>query len=155
MEGIRPATHDDLPRLLELYAAMKVELGGYRGRWYENDAWPEPVATALEAAVAASDVLVLVGTIDEVAVGYAVCETQTALPQAGETRSGHIRDLFVEAEAREVSVGEALLSGCIEWLRDKGCRGADMRVLPGHRSAKNFCEEHGFVARSLVMHARW
>lgn len=155
MEGVRPATPADLPLLLELYAALKVELGGYRGRWYETDAWPEPAAAALEQAIDAEDVLVLVGTIDDVVVGYAVCEASAALPQADEPLIGRIRDLFVDVEAREVGVGEAMLSECIAWLRGRGVRAADMRVLPGHRAAKNFCEDNGFVARSLVMHARW
>lgn len=155
MEGVRPATPEDLPRLLELYEALKLELDEYRGRWYEFDAWPEPVAAALERAIAAADMLVLVGTIDGVAVGYAVCEAVPTLPQASEPLAGRIRDLFVEVDAREVSVGEALLSGCIDWLRECGCRSADIEVLPGHRAAKNFCESNGFTARSLTMHARW
>lgn len=155
MEGVRPATHQDLPLLLELYEALKVELGGYRGRWYEIDAWPEPVDAALERAIATDDVLVLVGTIDAVGVGYAVCEAVAALPQSSEPLIGRIRDIFVEVEAREVGVGEALLSECIDWLRGRGCHGADICVLPGHRATKNFCEENGFTARSLVMHARW
>lgn len=155
MEGVRPATPEDLPRLLELYAALKLELDEYRGRWYEMDAWPEPAAAALERAVAAAGVLVIVGTIDDVAVGYAVCEVVATLPQASERLTGRIRDLFVEVGAREVSVGEALLSGCIDWLRERGCHSADICVLPGHRAAKNFCETNGFTARSLTMHARW
>lgn len=155
MEGVRRATPDDLPRLLELYEALRLELGEYRGRWYEIDAWPEPVEVALEQAIASPDVLVVVGTIDAVAVGYAVCEAAATLPQATEPLIGRIRDLFVEVGAREVSVGEALLSACIDWLRERGCRSADICVLPGHRAAKNFCEENGFTARSLTMHARW
>lgn len=155
MEGVRPATRHDLARLLELYEELKLELGEYRGRWYEIDAWPEPVVAALERAIASADVLVLVGTIDDVAVGYAVCEAVPTLPQAGEPLVGRIRDLFVEVGARGVSVGEALLSGCIAWLRERGCHSADIQVLPGHRAAKNFCEENGFTARSLTMHARW
>jgi len=155
VEGVRRAVQADLPRLLELYEALKLELSEYRGRWYEIDAWPEPADVALADAIAAPDVLVMVGTIDDFVVGYAVCETSATLPQADDPILGRIRDLFVEIDAREVSVGEALLSACIEWLRDEGCRSADICVLPGHRAAKNFCEENGFTARSLTMHARW
>lgn len=154
-EGVRPATRADVDRLVELYEALKIELGEYRGRWYELDAWPEPAQAALAAAVDDPAVLVLVGTIDEVPVGYAVCTTRPALPQSAERSVGLVTNLFVEVEAREVGVGEALLSGCIDWLRRRDVRSADIEVLPGHRAAKNFCEENGFVARSLTMHARW
>lgn len=155
MEAVREATADDLPRLAELYAALRVELAGYRGRWYDLDAWPEPVDGVFASLVADPDALVLVGTIDDVVIGYLAATVVTPLPQAADEPLGRVHDLFVEPEAREVGVGEALLSAAIEWLSDRGIVHADIRVLPGHRAAKNFCEEHGFVARALIMHARW
>ncbi len=155
MEEVRRATADDLPRVLELYEALRLELGSFRGRWYEIDAWPEPAADALAGALADPGTLVLLGAIDDYPIGYLVAETAPALPQARGVPVGRIRDLFVEPEARSVGVGEALLSAAIEWYRESGVHEADITVLPGHREAKNFCEENGFVARALVMHASW
>lgn len=155
MEGVREAEAADLPVLLALYESLKLELGEYRGRWYELDAWPEPADESFRAAMADPATLVLVGTIDGFPLGYAVCEVRPGLPQNREGEVGRIRHLFVEVQAREVGVGEALVSACIAWMRGRGVRSADLQVLPGHRAAKNFCEENGFVARSLTMHARW
>jgi hypothetical protein len=36
----------------------------------------------------------------------------------------------------------------------QGCIGIDTLALPGHRAAKNFFEESGFIARAIVMHRR-
>lgn len=155
MEGVRQAAADDLPRILELYESLRLELGSFRGRWYELDAWPEPAAEALSLAVADAAKLALVGTIDDYPIGYLVAEVVAALPQAGSAPVGRVRDLFVEPEARSVGVGEALLSAAIEWFRERDVHEADLTVLPGHREAKNFCEENGFVARALVMHGTW
>jgi GNAT superfamily N-acetyltransferase len=155
MEGVRPATAADLDRIVELYAELRLEFGGYRGRWYELEAWPEPAEAALAAAITDPETLVLVGTIDGYPIGYMVAGIADALPQAGGERVGRIHDLFVEPQAREVGVGEALLSEAIDWYRGRGVRCADIMVLPGHRAAKNFCEENGFVARAIVMHGSW
>lgn len=155
MEGIRVATVDDLARIKALYDDLRLELSEYRGRWFELDAWPEPAEVALARAIAAEDLLVAVGTIDDYVVGYVVVETRSTLPQASTEKIGRIRDLFVEIEAREVGVGEALLSAAIDWLTGQGIRAADVSVLPGHRAAKNFFEENGFVARSIMMHGHW
>ncbi len=152
---MRDATPGDLGRLLELYADLDREMGEYRGRWAHIDTWPEPVAGALGAAIADEQIGVFVGTIDDYPVGYAVCEIEDALPQTGGERVGNVRDLFVEPEAREVGVGEALLLRVIDWLTEHGVRSADITVSPGHRAAKNFCEENGFVARSITMHSQW
>jgi GNAT superfamily N-acetyltransferase len=155
VEGIRDATSNDLTRITGLYEELKLELSEYRGRWLDLDAWPEPAEDALAAAIAADDVLVSVGTIDGYVVGYVVVEIRPTLPQASTDSIGRVRDLFVEVEARGVGVGEALLSGAIDWLTNRGIRAADVSVLPGHRAAKNFFEENGFVARSITMHGHW
>ena len=55
----------------------------------------------------------------------------------------------------EVGVGEVLLGALVGWCRDRGCLGVDSTALPGHRATKNFFEEQGFVARSIVMHHRF
>ena len=34
----------------------------------------------------------------------------------------------------------------------RACIGADALALPGNRATKNFFEQNGFVARSIVMH---
>ena len=69
-------------------------------------------------------------------------------------RVGTVTELFVEPEAREVGVGETLVGALLEWCRAHRCFGVDATALPGHRAAKNFFEEQGFVSRSLTMHRR-
>jgi hypothetical protein len=60
--------------------------------------------------------------------------------------------VFVEFEAREVSVGEVMRDYVLEEMRSRGISKFDAHVLPGHRLVKNFFEAGGFSARSIVMH---
>jgi ribosomal protein S18 acetylase RimI-like enzyme len=153
VESTRPATAEDIPRVVELARLMRAELSVMRGGhvWLERDAWPEPLADAYDALVARDGALVLLGTIDDVVIGFAAVVVEQLRSGA---RLGVVTDLYVEPEAREVGVGEVLADALVEHCRAAGCVGVDATALPGHRAAKNFFEAHGFTARALTMHRR-
>jgi ribosomal protein S18 acetylase RimI-like enzyme len=151
VEAARPATVDDLPAVLDLATELRGELVPMRGgsMWSRTAAYPEPLDTTFRALLERDDACLLVGTIDDVVVGFGAC-TATVLRDG--TRLGEITELYVTPEARDVSVGEGLLSALVQWCRDQGCAAVDAFALPGHRAAKNFFESAGFTARALLMH---
>ena len=153
MEGVRPATEDDLARLAELARAAITELTPMKGGavWAAREARVEPVEDSLKASLADEGTRMVVGTIDDFPVGYAAVRVEV-LNDA--SRLGVVDDIFVEEGARQVGVGEAMMADLVAWCEEQGCTGMDAMALPGHRSAKNFFEESGFTARKLVMHHR-
>lgn len=153
MEAARPATPNDLPALAELSERALAELAPTRGGavFVAREGRAQPVAETLAADVADPSVCVLVGTIDDHPVGYAVGRTE---PLRDGSTLGVISDLYVEDGARSVGVGEALMGSLLACFRAAGCAGVDATALPGNRATKNFFEESGFTARLLVMHHR-
>jgi N-acetylglutamate synthase-like GNAT family acetyltransferase len=153
VEGVRRATEDDLPSLAELVRAAIAELTPMRGGavWAAREARPEPVEQSLKASLADDRTRVVVGTIDDVPVGYAAVRVEVLNDGS---KLGVVDDIFVDEGAREVGVGECMLGDLVSWCQAQGCAGMDAMALPGHRSAKNFFEESGFTARKLVMHHR-
>jgi GNAT superfamily N-acetyltransferase len=151
VESCRRATLEDLGEILRLARDMRDELGSMRGGelWIAREARPEPLDDAYRPLIAGDDALVLVGAIDASTVGFGVVAIETL--RTGE-RLGRVTDLFVEADARAVGVGEAIATALIDFCAEHKCIGIDTLALPGHRATKNFFEEHGFTARSLVMH---
>lgn len=136
--------------MADLAANGEAELRPLRG----GDIWAasRPVEEGLTRVAAALEdpaQRVLVGTIDDVVVGYAWARERTL---ADGRRIAVIDDLYVEAGARGVGVGEALMDELVAWARERGCAGIDAVALPGLRETKNFFEESGFTARLLVMH---
>ena len=87
---------------------------------------------------------VVVGTVDDAVVGYAVAR--------GGGPVAAIEELFVERDAREVGVAEALVNHLLDWARQAGCRGIDGFALPGDRATKNLFERFGMVARAIIVH---
>ena len=152
-EGVRDATRDDVPRIVELARAAIRELTPMKGGsvWAAREARAEPLDDDLVAAIADPARRVLVGTIDEVLIGYGVARVETL---GDGSRLGAVDDLFVEDGARGVGVGELMMGELVSWCRAQGCFGIDVMALPGHRAAKNFFEESGFTARKIVMHHR-
>src|SRR4029077_14408963 len=95
------------------------------------------------------DRLVLLGTIAGAPVGYTILSLQ-------QLRDGYVLadllEIFVEEDARDVGVGEALMAAVTDWAVEHGCDGIDARALPGDRATKNFFETFGLVARAITVH---
>ena len=111
--------------------------------WSEREALPEPLDASYAALLNRDDARVVVGTIDDVVLGYAAVTIETM--RSGE-RLGVLTDLFVEPGAREVSIGDTMIADVIAFCVEHGCVGVDAIALPGHRATKNFFETHTFTA---------
>jgi ribosomal protein S18 acetylase RimI-like enzyme len=151
VEGSRPATPEDLPRISELAALLRHELAPMKGGalWAAREALTEPHEETYGALIDRDDALVVVGTVDETVVGFGAVALEHL--RTGETL-GVITDLFVEPDARAVGVGEEMANELVAFCTTRGCVGIDSLALPGHRAAKNFFEESGFTARAITMH---
>lgn len=151
MEGARPATSADVPRVVELARVALAELEPLRGGsvFVNREARGEPLDAGFESAVADPEQTVVVGTIDELIVGYGTGRSEQLRDGR---RLGIIDDLFVEDGFRSVGVGEAVMGELLEWFRAQSCAGVDALALPGARETKNFFETAGFTARLLVVH---
>lgn len=145
--GARPATTADIAVLDELAGTASAELLAMKGGslYSRREARSRP----LEDLLLDDDSIVAAGTIDDAVVGFAAATAE--LLRDG-SRLAVISDIFVEAEAREVGVGEALIDEVVSWARALGCVGLDSVVLPGNRASKNFFETFGLTARAIVVH---
>lgn len=151
VEGWRPAGEPDLPRVAELAAQAVTELSAGRGGavWARQQARQAPYEPTLAAQLHDPAWRVLVGTLDDVVVGYAAARLEV-LHDGG--RLGVVEDLYTEPACRELGVGELLMEALLDWCRDQGCFGVDSLALPGDRHTKNFFESFGLVARAITVH---
>jgi len=154
VEGARPAVQQDAERCAELCRGATDELQAKRGGPLALRGEVRLLTEALLSAgglatlVAGADRRVLVGTVDDVVVGFAVGRVE----EVGEKRLGVIEGCYVEPGARGVGVGRAMLDGLLAFFRSSGCHAVDATALPGDRGTKNFYEAAGFKARLLTLH---
>lgn len=154
MEAARPATAEDIPRVVLLCRQALAEIGGQeRGGdlFTAREARQEPVEASLAACLADPEAVIVVGTYDGTIIGYGTGRVETLNDGR---HLGVLDDIFVEEGARGVGVGEAVMDLLLPWFRERGCVGVDATALPGLRATKNFYEESGFTARLIVMHHR-
>jgi GNAT superfamily N-acetyltransferase len=147
----RAATTRDLPALGALLSDCAAAVGSERGgrHYVGRELIGPPYATRLRALISSPDVLLMSGTLDEAVFAVALARIETL---TGGGRLGRLELLFVDPEAREVGLGEALVREAISWAGEQGAEGLDAYALPGNREAKNFLESSGFTARLIVMH---
>lgn len=150
---VRPAEPGDRDALVLLAEAALGHLDDQRGGevFRHRDARPSPAGPTIDAELEAAttgDVIVLIGCLGAVPVGYAVAtvEPTRSLPLAV------IKDLFVLPEARRVGVGRAMIDALVARATAAGCGGIQAEALPGDRDTKNFFEAAGLVARKITVH---
>lgn len=161
-EWARRADGADASRVGELWEAAAAELRGQRGgaRLVDDVTPPAELGGGADGGgvdgggvvppVGTEDRLVVVAGIDQVTLGFAAADIDRRRPAP----QAVVRAVYVEAEARGVGLGEAMLRLVVAWAEAEGCAGVDAYALPGNRPAKAFFEDIGFTARLLTMHRR-
>lgn len=144
-----PADHAELRRLEELARDAAAESRG-GVRWLStnppldwgnilDDARSEAVAFVAELApISAGEPAVPVGLL--------------AVDAAAEVAT--VRQVFVEADARELGFGDALIAAATSWATAYGCRVLEGQALPGDRHTKNLYERAGITARLITVSRR-
>jgi GNAT superfamily N-acetyltransferase len=150
--AVRPASEADIATIIAMAETAAGVLKGQRGAdvMLAREA-PVPTAAALTEWIARDDATVLLGLLDDQPVGIGAAHVDVL--RDGE-RLAVIPMLWVDEQARSVSVGEALLNALVDWARTQGCASVDAYALPGERVTKNFFEAAGFKARLLTVHHR-
>ena len=149
METARPATPADIGTLAGLWEGAVSELDGQRGGSLLAGALIQAdTASFLARAMTDPERIVVLGFIDDVAVGLASAH----LDRTGREPVTTLELIYTDPLARQVGVGEAMLDVVTAWSGDRGAAGVDAPALPGNRAAKSFFETQGFQARLLVMH---
>ena len=160
-EGCRAAVEADLPRMAELAEQAVAELRQGRGGevWARTLGRRPPFEPILaEQLGREADHRVVVGTLDDVVVGYGVAHVEpTPPPEVGRAATellGTVTDLYVEPGARGLGIGEGMMQHLVDWCAAQGCYGVDSLALPGDRATKNFFESFGLVARAILVHRK-
>ncbi|HEY5059845.1 MAG TPA: GNAT family N-acetyltransferase [Gaiellaceae bacterium] len=137
---IRPATHDDLPRVRELWRAFEHEIAD--APWRDDDS--EADLAVLEQTI--RDGIVFLAEQDGRAVGLAVAAKTGA-------RLGFLDMLYVEPRARRAGVAAELVRETSAALRALGAEVLELDVLTANEPARAVYERWGFAPVELKLAA--
>ncbi len=99
------------------------------------------------AAVNNKSLGIFVAGIDRTVMGYLLARMSTTV--IGEIAT--IEQVFVTKDARNLGVGDALISATVDWAKGLKIVALDALALPGDRETKNLYERAGLVARLITV----
>ena len=120
MDGARSATIEDLAAVASLARAARGELAVQRGDavWEAQMGRPDPVEAALAAAIEpAAERCSVVGTVDDVVVGYGMSSIEVL---GDGSRLAVVTDLYVDPQARGIGIGEAMMDLLVDLVHGQG-----------------------------------
>jgi GNAT superfamily N-acetyltransferase len=146
----RPAIEADLPSLVALFEAGVAAAGEQRGSdlWRLEWAPRPPFHATVRQRLTDPDAGTLAGCIDDVPVGALLLDRRVVPDGPTVAR---VTFVYVDPQARDVGVGEALIDAAAMWARAMGCTGLDGLALPGDRHLKNLYERAGMTAREITV----
>ncbi len=142
----RPATEKDVDVLVLLESEARKSLNEFRGADRLANELPE-IGDSWHEELNNDAVFVLVGGINSVVMGYLVAR----MTEKSENQIATIEQVFVTHDARNLGVGDALVSSALTWAREQNLHALDALALPGDRETKNLYERSGLVARLITV----
>ena len=142
----RRASESDCEVLEVLESEARANLDHFRGGIRLGDEF-ELVGKQWASVIADSSTNTFVAGVDETVMGYLVAKL-------GQTNSGKIatiEQVFVTKDARNIGIGDALVSATIAWAKAESLVALDGFALPGDRETKNLFERSGLVARLITV----
>lgn len=132
----------DVDVLVLLESEARLSLKEFRGADRLAIEVPE-IGSRWPQVLTDGSMFVLVGCIDSVVMGYLIVRKLDQLAT--------IEQVFVTHDARNLGVGDALVSATLSWARDQNLTALDALALPGDRETKNLYERSGLVARLITV----
>ncbi|MFM8452571.1 MAG: N-acetyltransferase family protein [Acidimicrobiaceae bacterium] len=142
----RRASESDCEVLESLESEARANLDHFRGGVRLGDEF-ELVCKRWASVIADKSINTFVAGVDETVMGYLVAKL-------GQTKSGMIatiEQVFVTNDARNIGIGDALVSATIAWAKSESLVALDGFALPGDRETKNLFERSGLVARLITV----
>ena len=151
MESARLACKQDTSVLGDLAVEAREEMRTKRGGDVLDrlDTARDDPKSSMERIFEAKENVVVLGTIDDVPVGFGFMKVTEVADGAGHA---FLEILYVDPSGRSVGGGEAMLGLLIQEAIKRGAVGIEAVALPGDRATKNFFETHGMTARAITVH---
>ena len=138
----RSATQDDLVILRDLEAEARPALETFRGG--DRLAIEVPAVGGNWSRTLQDDsIFVFVSGVNSIVMGY-LCARKSK-------KIATIEQVFVTRDARNLGIGDALISATLKWAKDNKLDSLDALALPGDRETKNLYERSGLVARLITV----
>lgn len=147
---IRLAAAEDIPRLVELCAALFQEDGGTRDQSTVVD-WPlENGTDYFEDVLAMASSACWVAVADDGVCGYLTGRFQRRTDMRT-VRLVDLEAMYVEPSVRSAGIGGWLVASFLDWARELRADRVSVTAYAANERALSFYRRHGFTPRSVSL----
>ena len=150
----REASPDDFPVLVDWYTQLNNFFYrlGYRLPQPENvgQVWLESFQRTLGRFSN-----VFIAEVAGKAVGFMLCRLKRLPAHMGGVLVGELSDMWIEAEARRLGIGDQLSRLALDWLRAHGAHSVEIQVLKANEASWKLYERMGFQLEFRVGRLLW
>ncbi len=150
----RTAGEADFPILMDMYIQLNTFFYqvGYRLPHPENvgEVWLDSFRRTLGRFSN-----VFVAEVDNRVVGFMLCRLKRVPAYMGGVLVGELSDMWIDASARRMGIGDTLSRLAIDWMRQQGAHSIEIQVLKDNEASWKLYERMGFQLEFRVGRLIW
>jgi ribosomal protein S18 acetylase RimI-like enzyme len=150
----RLVSEADFPTLIEMYTELNEYFYqvGYRLPHPENvgQVWLDSFRRTLGRFSN-----VFIAELDGRVVGFMLARLKRVPPQMGGVLVGELSDMWIEAGARRLGIGNRLSRNALDWLRAQGAHSVEIQILRDNEASFKLYERMGFQLEFRVVRLLW
>ena len=150
----RLVTEDDLPIIMDMY----IQLNTYFYQVGYRLPHPEDVGQVwLDSFKRTSGRFsnVFIAEIDGRVVGFMLCRLKRVPAYMGGVMVGELSDMWIDASARRMGVGDELSRIALDWMREQGAHSVEIQVLKDNEASWKLYDRMGFKLEFRVGRLLW
>tara|TARA_B100000686_G_scaffold270903_1_gene287410 strand:- start:245 stop:709 length:465 start_codon:yes stop_codon:yes gene_type:complete len=146
-DSARLAVDEDLSSFMHLHSLSRLGIEGHKGSdlWIERKSLNSKSEDLFTQLLSNERYGCILGLYENCPFGFLIAE----LTELYGKTSVDIHEVFVEADARKVGIGESMMECLIEWAKERSAKSITSRALPGDRELKNYFERYKLTARLI------
>jgi ribosomal protein S18 acetylase RimI-like enzyme len=150
----RTAVEADFPVLMEMYLQLNTFFYqvGYRLPHPENvgEVWLDSFRRTLGRFSN-----VFVAELDGQVAGFMLCRLKRVPAYMGGVLVGELSDMWIDASARRMGIGDKLSRLAMDWMRQQGAHSIEIQVLKDNEASWKLYERMGFQLEFRVGRLIW
>ena len=96
-----------------------------------------------------------VAEVDGQVAGFIRCRVKRVPPYMGDVMVGELMEVWIEASARRLGLGERLTSMCIDWMKEQGVHSVEVQILIDNEASISMCKGLGMKPEIMQLRLTW
>jgi ribosomal protein S18 acetylase RimI-like enzyme len=98
---------------------------------------------------------VFVAEVEDKVVGFMLCRLKRVPAYMGGVMVGELSDMWIDASARRLGIGDRLSRLAMDWMRQQGAHSVEIQILRDNEASWKLYERMGFQLEFRLVRLLW